>query len=101
MKDNRKWTWRYDGKIENEIDHCLINDMRIVTNIEILHNFYFSRDHRIGRLIIKTALKIKYINIRKIVKNSGKLIILRYKIEEANELVMKELTLREKCKNCQ
>ncbi len=33
----RKWTWKSpDGHTKNEIDHILVNDTRIVTNVEMI-----------------------------------------------------------------
>lgn len=65
--------------------------MRILTNLEILHSFHFSSDHRVGRFTIKIPLRIRYINFRKKAESTVKLITSRYKVEEASELLLKEL----------
>ncbi len=50
----RKQTWKSpDGHTKNEIDHFLPNDKRVGTNCEVLNNFQFSLDHKVGRAIIK------------------------------------------------
>lgn len=90
-KVSKKWTWKSpDGVTENEIDHLMINNMKIVKNIEILNNFSFSSDHRIGRCQLKIP---KSKNSNKIYNKHQilKIIIPTHKYQEANKILESKL----------
>lgn len=65
-KDKKlKWTWMSpDGQIRNEIDHILINDLRIVSNVVCLPAFVFPSDHRIVRSTLNIKKRRRYGNYR-------------------------------------
>jgi len=70
-RPEKKWTWIAPDKVtKNEIDHLLINDMRIVKNCQVLARFEFDSDHRVCRCQIQVENRIRYRNGRK--KKSGK-----------------------------
>lgn len=47
-RKTRKWTWVIpNARVQNEIDHCLINDSSVVKDCSILVRFEFSLDHRV------------------------------------------------------
>ena len=61
-----KWTWMSpDSKTKNEIDHLLINDMRIVENVVCLPSFKFPSDHRITRATLKFEKRMRYKNFKR------------------------------------
>ena len=54
-----------DLKTKNEIDHLLINDMRMVENVECLPSFKFPSDYRIIRSSLKIQRRTRYKNYKK------------------------------------
>lgn len=58
--------------------------MHIVINLEILNNFQFSSNYRIGSFTIKIPLIIRYLKFRTKAESKSEFIILRYKVERAN-----------------
>ncbi len=53
-RQSRRWTWRSaDGRTMNEIDHLLIDNLNIVTDVGVISTFDFSSDHRPVRCKIK------------------------------------------------
>lgn len=59
-KENRKWTWiSPDLKTKNEIDFIMINNPKLITNVEILNNIQFPSDHRPLRATLLLSRPIK------------------------------------------
>ena len=91
-KDKMKWTWiSPNSKYTNEIDHFLINDMRIVQNVTCLPAFKFSSDHRMCRSTLKIESRARYNNNRKDKDRTSFLIIPEHKKRIANEDTHREL----------
>ncbi len=88
-----KWTWIFPNRqYKNEIDYCLINDMTIMKNINVLGKFEFQSDHRIVCYTLQIPRRAKTKNYYKN-KNKGnmKTIIPLHNLEEANEYMKLEL----------
>ena len=93
-KENRKWTWESpDGKTKNEIDHALINDMRITKDVDIIAKFKFSSDHRITRIKVVIPRRNRIRNL--IQKDEAKKIIPIEKNEETIEFINNEIEKEE------
>jgi len=91
-KMSRRWTWISPDKYtKNEIDHFLINDMRIVKDGAVLNTVSFSSDHRLCRTSLHVPYRVKYKNYRKVGNGAytNNHIIPQDKITEAN-LFMKD-----------
>lgn len=86
-RESRRWAWQSpDGLTRNEIDHLLINDLRIVQNVEILTAFCFPSDHRLVRCTVKIPKRARYINnINK--ERKASLVIPVDKRSEANKQI--------------
>ncbi len=66
-KGKRKWTWvSPDSNTRNEINHILVNDISIITDVTTLSKFSFPSDHRITRGRISIPKRVKYKNYCKI-----------------------------------
>ncbi len=65
-RKNKKWTWQSpDSKTKNEIDHVLINDIRIVVDTECISSLSFLSDHRIVKIKLKISRRNRYKNLSK------------------------------------
>ena len=86
-RKSRKWTWvSPNGRTRNEIDHCLSDLGKLVSDYSILSSFEFASDHRIGRCTIKIPKRLKVKNYR--ASNRDKvpgLVIPKYTLEGAIE----------------
>lgn len=83
-KANKKWTWKApDGLTKNEIDHLLINDMRVVTKVATIASFNFPSDHRMVRCNIRLPRRARYYNYQR-KKLKSVLNIPPHKIDAAN-----------------
>ncbi len=62
-REKTKWTWTSpDSKTKNEIDHVIVNDLRIIKNIKTLAKFEFPSFHRISRVEIKIPKRMRIKN---------------------------------------
>ncbi|KAH7694118.1 endonuclease-reverse transcriptase, partial [Aphelenchoides avenae] len=53
----KRWTWQSaDGVTRSEVDYVLCDDMRTVTNVEVLSRFDARSDHRIVRATLMLDL---------------------------------------------
>ncbi len=81
---------------QNEIDHFLSNDSRVVINFKVLNNFQFSSNHRVGIAIIKIPSRIKYKNYRNnTTQNTNKWKIPKHKETAATEVLDQKLLSEE------
>lgn len=81
-KENRKWTWKSPSGHKNEIDFILTNNLKLITNIEVINNFRFISDHR----LVMATLKINKKQTRKELFNK----IPRGKIIRNNDTIYKQ-----------
>lgn len=59
-KESRRWTWLSpDQKTKNEIDYILTTHHKLITNVEIIHKFQFSSDHRLVRATLLLGSPVK------------------------------------------
>lgn len=89
-REERKWTWESpDGKTKNEIDHALVNDMRIIKDVSTLEKFNFASDHRITRIKVQIPRRSRINNYKK--SDRSQKVIPTSKTEEAIEYVRQKL----------
>ena len=91
MKENRRWTWiSPDGSTKNEIDHVLINDLRIVKGYQILGEGKFPSDHRCLRMKLQTERRCRLKNYKRADRKAKKIIPVSM-VNTANDIIKKKL----------
>lgn len=92
-KKSRKWTWDSpDDKTKNEIDYMLVNDLKIVKDVEVVRKFKFPSDHRPVNMKVTIPNRCEVRNAIK-GKRASKMLIPEQNIQKAKQ------KLREKLEN--